>query len=152
MAQVEVVTEREISAKPDDVFDAIADYEDVHRRLLPEQFTAYEIREGGDGEGTVLHVKLQATSRRVRECLLDVTEPGDGVLVETDRNSTLVTTWTVVPGQGEGTARVTVRSEWEGAGGIRGVFERIFAPRALSGLYDRILANLAGEMESERNA
>ncbi|MDB1089265.1 SRPBCC family protein [Streptomyces sp. ACA25] len=147
MAQVEATTHRDIAAKPDDVFDALADYQDIHRKILPEQFTAYEVREGGDGEGTVVHLKLQATSKRVRECLLDVTEPDETTLVETDRNSTLVTTWTIVPGQEEGSSRVTVRTVWQGAGGIGGIFERIFAPRALAGIYDTILANLATEME-----
>ncbi|WP_326595667.1 SRPBCC family protein [Streptomyces sp. NBC_01803] len=149
MAQVEVVARRDITAKPDDVLDAIADYRQTHPRLLPEQFKDYEVREGGDGEGTVLFFRLHATSKRVRECLLDISEPADGTLVETDRNSTLVTTWTVAPGEGaEGArSRVTIRSTWEGAGGIGGVFERIFAPRALAGIYDQVLANLASEVE-----
>ncbi|RBM20837.1 SRPBCC family protein [Streptomyces sp. PT12] len=149
MALVEVVARRDIKAEPDDVLDAIADYKEVHPRLLPEQFTEYEVRKGGDGEGTVLYFKLQATSRRVRECLLDVTEPRDDTLVETDRNSTLVTTWTVVPVAegGTGQARVTIQTTWEGAGGVGGFFERLFAPRALRSIYDQILANLATETE-----
>jgi uncharacterized protein YndB with AHSA1/START domain len=145
MALVEVVARREIKADPDAVFDAIADYREVHPRLLPEQFTDYEVREGGDGAGTVLSLKLHATAKRVRSCLLEITEPAKGTLVETDRNSTLVTTWTVAGGPGA--SRVTVHSAWEGAGGIGGIFERIFAPRALSGIYDQILANLATETE-----
>ncbi|RKN03859.1 SRPBCC family protein [Streptomyces radicis] len=149
MALVEVVARRDIKAEPDDVLDAIADYKEVHPKLLPEQFTDYEVREGGDGEGTVLYLKLQATSRRVRECLLDVTEPRDDTLVETDRNSTLVTTWTVVPVAegGTGQARVTIQTTWEGAGGVGGFFERLFAPRALKAIYDQVLANLATETE-----
>ncbi|MGK5532625.1 SRPBCC family protein [Streptomyces sp. URMC 129] len=149
MAQVEVVARRDMAAKPDDVLDAIADYRQTHPRLLPEQFKDYEVREGGDGEGTVLFFRLHATSKRVRECLMDVTEPTDDTVVETDRNSTLVTTWTVVPGEGaEGArSRVTIRSTWQGAGGIGGVFERIFAPRALAAIYDQVLANLAAEVE-----
>ncbi|WP_049574780.1 SRPBCC family protein [Streptomyces sp. SBT349] len=148
MALVEVVARRDIRAEPDDVFDAIADYEGVHRGLLPEQFTGYEVREGGDGEGTVLYVKLHATKKRVRECLFEVTEPEDNTLVETDRNSDLVTTYTVEPAEGaDGSARVTIHSAWQGATGVGGFFERRFAPRVLTGIYDQILANLATELE-----
>lgn len=150
MAQVEVVAQRDIAAEPDDVFDALADYQGVHRRVLPEQFTGYEVREGGDGEGTVLHLTLQATRWRVRELLLEVTEPDETTLKETDRNSTLVTGYTVVAAEGNGGTRVTVRTTWEGAGGVAGFFERLFAPRALARIYQQILANLAAEMETGR--
>lgn len=97
MAQVEATTERVIAAGAETVFDTLADYAGTRARLLPEQFSEYRVDEGGDGEGTVVHWKLQATSKRVRDCLLDVTEPTDGQLVEKDRNSSMVTTWTVTP-------------------------------------------------------
>jgi hypothetical protein len=147
MAQVKAIAQREIAAEPGTVLNAIADYREAHRRLLPEEFTAYEVREGGKGAGTVLDLTLQATPKRVRDCLLDVTEPADGTLVETDRNSTLVTTWTVAPGPEDGSALVTISSEWQGASGIGGFFERIFAPKGLASIYDKILANLATEVE-----
>ncbi|MFD7548989.1 MULTISPECIES: SRPBCC family protein [unclassified Streptomyces] len=146
MAQVEATTERTIAANPDDVFDALADYSGMRGKLLPEHFSEYEVREGGDGRGTVVHWRLQATSKRVRDCLLDVTEPNEGELVEKDRNSSMVTTWVVTPG-GEGRARVVVTSRWQGATGIGGFFERTFAPKGLAKIYDAILARLAAEME-----
>lgn len=97
MAQVEATTERIVAADADTVFDALADYSGTRAKLLPEQFSEYEVREGGDGEGALVHWKLQATSKRVRDCLLEVTEPTDGELVEKDRNSSMVTTWRVTP-------------------------------------------------------
>ncbi|MGW8377622.1 SRPBCC family protein [Streptomyces sp. ODS28] len=147
MAQVEATTQREIAAKPDDVFDALADYSETRSRLLPGQFSEYEVREGGDGEGTVVHWKLQATSKRVRDCLLDVTEPAEGELVEKDRNSSMVTTWRVTPGAAENTSRVVVTTTWNGAGGIGGFFEKTFAPKGLGRIYDELLAKLASETE-----
>ncbi|MEV5608747.1 SRPBCC family protein [Streptomyces sp. NPDC052225] len=146
MAQVEATTERVVAAKPDDVFDALADYSGTRAKLLPEHFSEYEVREGGDGEGTVVHWKLQATSKRIRDCLLDVTEPTDGELVEKDRNSSMVTTWRVTPA-GEGQSRVTVTTVWNGAGGIGGFFEKTFAPKGLGRIYDAVLAKLATEVE-----
>ncbi|MFC9671699.1 MULTISPECIES: SRPBCC family protein [unclassified Streptomyces] len=146
MAQVEAITERVIAAKPDDVFDALADYSGTRAKLLPEHFSEYEVREGGDGEGTLVHWKLQATSKRIRDCLLEVGEPTDGELVEKDRNSSMVTTWRVTP-SGEGASRVVVSTVWNGAGGIGGFFERTFAPKGLGRIYDEVLAKLAAEVE-----
>ncbi|MGP3976429.1 SRPBCC family protein [Streptomyces sp. 8N114] len=147
MAQVEATTQREIAAGPDEVFDALADYSGTRAELLPAQFSEYEVREGGDGEGTLVHWKLQATSKRIRDCLLEVTEPTDGELVEKDRNSSMVTTWRVTPGSQEKTARVAVTTVWNGAGGIGGFFEKTFAPKGLARIYDEVLQRLATKME-----
>ncbi|MGW6923194.1 SRPBCC family protein [Streptomyces sp. NPDC054950] len=146
MAQVEATTERVVAADPEKVFDTIADYSGARGKLLPEHFSEYEVREGGDGEGTLVHWKLQATSKRVRDCLLEVAEPTDGELVEKDSNSSMVTVWRVTPA-GEGKSRVVVTSTWNGAGGVGGFFERTFAPKGLNRIYDLILANLATEVE-----
>ncbi|MHC3461482.1 SRPBCC family protein [Streptomyces flavovirens] len=146
MAQVEATTERIIAADPEAVFDALADYTGVRGKILPGQYSEYEVREGGDGEGTLVHWKLQATSKRVRDCLLEVTEPTDGQLVEKDRNSSMVTTWTVTPA-GEGKSRAAVSTVWDGAGGIGGFFERTFAPKGLARIHDELLQNLATEVE-----
>ncbi|MEW2342699.1 SRPBCC family protein [Streptomyces griseoaurantiacus] len=146
MAQVEATTERVVAADAEKVFDSLADYTGTRAKLLPEHFSEYEVREGGDGEGTLVHWKLQATSKRVRDCLLEVSEPTDGELVEKDRNSSMVTTWRVTPA-GEGRARVVVTSTWNGAGGIGGFFEKTFAPKGLGRIYDAVLARLAAETE-----
>ncbi|GHF37795.1 MULTISPECIES: SRPBCC family protein [Streptomyces] len=151
MGQVEATTERIIAASAEDVFDALADYSGVRPKLLPEHFSEYEVREGGDGEGTLVHWKLQATSKRVRDCLLEVSEPSTGQLVEKDRNSSMVTTWTVTPA-GEGRAKAVVHTVWNGAGGIGGFFERTFAPKGLCRIYDAVLARLAAETEGGQSA
>ncbi|MGW0649079.1 SRPBCC family protein [Streptomyces umbrinus] len=146
MAQVEATTERVVAAQPDDVFDALADYTGTRPKVLSEHFSEYEVREGGDGEGSLVHWKLQAMSKRVRDCLVEVSEPTDGELVEKDRNSSMVTTWRVTPA-GEGKSRVVVTSVWNGAGGIGGFFEKTFAPKGLGRIYDEVLAKLATEVE-----
>lgn len=148
MGQVEASTQREIAADPEDVFDALADYSGTRQKLLPGHFSEYEVREGGDGKGTLVHWKLQATSKRVRDCLLEVDEPTDGQLVEKDRNSSMVTTWVVTPA-GQGRANVVVTTTWQGAGGVGGFFERTFAPKGLGRIYDELLANLAQETEKK---
>ncbi|MFD4601665.1 SRPBCC family protein [Streptomyces sp. NPDC058464] len=145
MAQVEATTERVVAADAETVFDAIADYSGTRAKLLPEHFSEYEVREGGDGEGTLVHWRLQATSKRVRDCLLEVSEPTDGELVEKDRNSSMVTTWRVTPA-GEGRSKVVVHTTWQGAGGIGGFFEKTFAPKGLGRIYDLVLDKLEAEV------
>ena len=70
-----------------------------------------------------------------------VAEPTPGrVLTESDLDSSAVTTFTVTP---EGNhCRVRITTTWQGAGGIGGFFERLFAPRALGALYADELARL----------
>jgi uncharacterized protein YndB with AHSA1/START domain len=146
MALVEATTERNVEAEPERVYEALADYAGTRGRVLPGQFSEYEVREGGKGAGTLVHWKLQATSKRVRDCLFDVTAPNPGQLVETDRNSTLVTTWIVTPA-GQGRSKVVVSTTWQGAGGVGGFFERTFAPKGLGRIYDQVLASLAAQVE-----
>jgi hypothetical protein len=72
---------------------------------------------------------------------MQVSEPEPGrVLTESDTNSSLRTTFTVTP---EGDAsRVRISTTWDGAGGVGGFFERLFAPRVMSRLYEDELTRL----------
>ena len=70
---------------------------------------------------------------RTREYQMRVDEPEPGrVLTESDTSSSLVTTTTVTY---DGSTRVTISTSWNGAGGIGGFFERMFAPRAMVRIY-----------------
>ncbi|MYW02774.1 SRPBCC family protein [Streptomyces sp. SID3343] len=140
MAQVRATAHTTVAAEPEAVFAAVADYADVRPKLLTEHFSEYDVREGGKGAGTVAHWRLQATSKRSRDCLVTVTEPAALTLVETDANSSMVTTWTVSPA-GAG-SRVEIVTVWNGAGGIGGFFEKTFAPSGLKRIYDGVLAKL----------
>ena len=141
MPQVVVHAEKIISAPAGQVSRALADYEAVRPRILPEQFSEYRVESGGHGAGTRVHWKFAATSKRVRDQLLDVTEPALGTLVETDRNSSMVTTWTVLA-EGTGGSTVKVRTTWDGASGIGGFFERTFAPKGLRRVHEDLLRRL----------
>ena len=83
----------------------------------------------------------RATPKRVRDQLVVVTEPTADSLVESDANSSMVTTWTVLPADA-GVSTVRVRTPWNGAGGIGGFFERTFAPRVMRRMYAEELAKL----------
>jgi uncharacterized protein YndB with AHSA1/START domain len=145
MSQVVVTAERIVRAPAEQVRAALADYDGVRRRALTEQFSDYRVESGGQGAGTRVHWRFAATSKRVRDQLMVVTEPGPDTLVESDANSSMVTTWTVHPTDA-GVSTVRVRTTWNGAGGIGGFFERTFAPKGLRRVYDQILERLDAEL------
>jgi len=142
MSTVSATTTRRIDAPADRVLAALADYRGTRPRLLPGQFTDYEVTDGGHGAGTTVRWKLHATRKRVRDVHADVSASDKHALVETDRNSTLVTTWRV-ESDGTDATEVVVTSEWNGATGVGGFFERTFAPRGLDRIYGELLDNLA---------
>ena len=143
MAQVTARTERTIDAPAERVHAALADYETVRPTILTEHYRDYRVESGGQGAGTRAHWLLQATQKRVRDQLVEVSVPGPERIVERDANSSMVTTWTVTPA-GDDRSVVAVESSWTGAGGLGGFFERTFAPKGLQRIHDGVLANLAG--------
>ncbi|MFP5372855.1 MAG: SRPBCC family protein [Actinomycetes bacterium] len=145
MSQVVATAERVVHAPADTVRSALADYAGTRPRLLPEQFSDYRVESGGQGAGTRVHWRFAATSKRVREQAVEVTELQPGTLVETDTASSMVTTWTVQPADA-GTSSVAVRTVWNGAGGIGGFFERTFAPKSLRRVYLGMIERLDGEL------
>jgi Polyketide cyclase / dehydrase and lipid transport len=141
MGQVVATTERVVRAPADVVRAALADYATTRPAVLPEQYSEYRVEAGGQGAGTRVHWRLQATSKRVREQDVVVTEGSDGALVESDANSSMVTTWTVHPADA-GVSTVRARTTWTGAGGIGGFFERTFAPKGLGRIHQDLLERL----------
>ena len=116
-------------------------FEVMRPRLLPEQFSDYRVESGGTGDGTRVHWRFAATSKRVRDQLMAVTQPGPDELVESDANSSMVTTWSFYPAD-TGLTTVRVRTTWNGASGVGGFFERTFAPPGLRRIYDGMLGRL----------
>ena len=145
MSEVVATAERVVRAPAERVRAALADYAVTRPRILPEQFSGYRVESGGQGAGTRARWRFAATSKRVRDQLVDVTEPAAGTLVESDANSSMVTTWTVSPADA-GASTVRVRTTWNGAGGIGGFFERTFAPKGLRRVYDAMIERLDSEL------
>lgn len=144
MGQVSASNTVLIEATPEAVLAAVADYQTVRPKILSSHYSNYQVLEGGQGAGTVVTWKLQATESRVRDIKATVDVAGKTV-IEKDANSTLVTNWTVAPA-GTGST-VTVKTSWQGAGGVKGFFEKTFAPLGLRKIQDAVLANLKKEIE-----
>lgn len=144
MGQVSASSAVLINADQAAVLAAVADYQQVRPKILSSHYSDYQVLEGGQGAGTVAAWKLQATKSRVRDVKANVDVAGHTV-IEKDANSTLVTNWTVAPA-GAGSS-VTVKTSWAGAGGVKGLFEKTFAPLGLKKIQDEVLGNLKQEVE-----
>jgi len=132
MGKVEASAERTIDAPTGQVYGYLADMHQ-HPRFLPPAFSDFQVEEGGVGAGSVTRFAVTAGGR-TRSYRMRVTEPEPGrVLVESDTNSSLVTTFNVEPRDGKSLVRIS--TSWDGAGGIGGFFERTFAPRAMHRIY-----------------
>jgi hypothetical protein len=133
MGAIHVSAEGSVNAPAEAVYGYIADMREHHPRFLPPAFSDFEVEAGGVGAGTITRFKVTAGGRS-RDYRMEVAEPEPGrVLTESDTASSLVTTFTVTP-EGE-TSRVRISSTWDGAGGVGGFFERLFAPRVMRGIY-----------------
>ncbi|MET0456948.1 MAG: SRPBCC family protein [Mycobacterium sp.] len=144
MGQVSASSTVLINAQPDAVFTAVADYETVRPKILSSHYSGYQVLQGGQGAGTVATWKLQATESRVRDVKANVDVAGHTV-IEKDANSTMVTNWTVAP-SGPGSS-VTLKTSWQGAGGVKGFFEKTFAPLGLRKIQAEVLENLKAQVE-----
>ncbi len=139
MAKITVEQEGAVGAPAELTYQLIAD-DEHHKCFLPDAFSNFEVLEGGVGAGTLHRFTLTA-GKRVREYVMRVDEPEPGrIITETDQNSSLVTSFTVTP-DGD-SCRVLIRTQWDGAGGIGGFFERTFAPKVMRGMYADELARL----------
>ncbi|ACY19764.1 Polyketide cyclase/dehydrase [Gordonia bronchialis DSM 43247] len=146
MGQISATQSIDIAAAPDAVIGALADYNEVRPAILPEQYRDYAVIKGGNGDGTVVHWILQATSKRQRDVKATVSVVPDTV-TERDENSTMVTTYQV-SAAGNG-SKVTTTTTWNSqASGIGGFFEKTFAPKGLARIQAALLANLKKRLES----
>jgi uncharacterized protein YndB with AHSA1/START domain len=133
MGRIHVAEEGHVGAPAELTYRLIAD-DEHHQQFLPDGFSDFETLEGGVGAGTVHRFKVSAGPGRQREMVMRVDEPEPGrVLTESDQASSMVTSFTVTPA-GDG-CTVRIETEWDGAGGVGGFFERLFAPRMMRRVY-----------------
>ena len=124
-----------VAASPDVVYRYLSDMQNHHPHFLPPAFSDFQVVSGGIGEGTVVTFQFSAGGRR-RDFRQTLTEPEPGRrMVETDANSSSVTTFLVDPLDGGKSSKVTISTQWNGARGVGGFFERMFAPRVMRGIY-----------------
>ena len=150
MAKIVVSAEGVVDGPADTVYGYIADMREHHPHFLPPAFSDFEVESGGVGAGTITRFKVTAGGR-TREYRTKVAEPEPGrILTESDTGSSTVTTFTVSP-QG-GASLVQISTTWDGADGIGGFFERLFAPRVMGAIYADELKRLDAYARELRSA
>ena len=126
-------------------YGLIADYNGGHQRILPEKyFGNLRATKGGYGDGTEIAFEMYpfGMKRAAQQARARVTEPEPGrVLVETDLDRGVVTTFTVDP-TGPTSARVEFVTTVPSKRGILGAIERVVTTRFLSTVYDEELEQL----------
>lgn len=139
MSTVTVSTERDVDAPSDRVYRILANYRDHHPHILPSAFTGFSVEEGGIGLGTVIRFSVKAGGRTQHfHQRIEEPEPGR-VMQECEIDRDFVTTFTVDP---VGTSsRVSMATNWT-TSGLRGLIERLIAPRLLRPIYEEELAKL----------
>lgn len=142
MSKIFAQQERIVPAKAEQIYAVLSDYKVQRPKILTPNFVDYRVEQGGTGTGTVVSYLLDVANRQ-RTYRMQVDEAVHGrVLTERDTNSSLVTTWALSPVSDRAT-NVRVTTEWDGkATGMRGFFERTFAPLGLRRIYASMLESL----------
>jgi Polyketide cyclase / dehydrase and lipid transport len=144
MATVHASASNVVNAPRDQVLAFLRDYRESRPKILTEQYSSYRVEQGGDGAGTIIAYHFAAGGRE-RDYRLHVEEE-DGTLRERDEFSSFVSTWRVTPDGDR--SQVALEASWEGAGGIGGFFERLFAPLGLRRIYGEVLDRLAPALQA----
>jgi len=144
-----VTVAAQIHAAPARVYGIIADYRNGHPSILPDAFSGLTVERGGTGAGTIIRFRMRVFGR-TQTFRATVTEPEPGrVLVETYLETNgAITTFTVNPGQDQGTSKVTISTELPVRPGVLGAIERALTTRFLRPIFAReleLLAAHAGE-------
>ena len=150
MSQVHVEASAVVAAAPEQVYAVFADYRNAHPRILPRAyFSDLVVEQGGSGAGTVFRVKTRFLGAE-RAYHLAVTEPVPGrTLVETDLDTGLATTFTIMPTPYEQQAWVQIATVWEASRGTTGLIERVTMPPIMRMIYRKELRQLAAYLQQK---
>jgi hypothetical protein len=138
MARVVARASKQVDAPPERVMEFLRDYQTSRPRILTGNYSAYTVEAGGEGAGSVIAYHFAAGGRE-RDYRLRVEESG-GELVERDDLSSFASRWTAE--QSASGSTVSIESSWDGAGGVAGIFEGLFAPLGLRRIYGEMLDKL----------
>ncbi|WP_249010463.1 SRPBCC family protein [Conexibacter sp. DBS9H8] len=136
MGKVTARASTTVHADPDTVIGLLRDY-GARPRILTDNYSAFRVE-----PGDVLSFHFAAGGRE-RDYRL-VSELTGHRLTEKDELSSFTNVWEVTPAAGGST--VTLTGSWDGAGGIPGIFEGLFAPLGLKRIYAEVLTKLSAAL------
>ncbi|HEX2078924.1 MAG TPA: SRPBCC family protein [Longimicrobium sp.] len=142
MSTITISASALVHAAPEVAYGILADYRDGHPHILPRPpFGELTVESGGAGAGTVFRVQSRE-GFGMRTYHMTVSEPEPGrLLVESDLESDLVSTFRVEPVDGGRQSRVTITTTYT-RGGVRGWLESVLLPRLAGPIYQKEIANL----------
>jgi hypothetical protein len=132
MAQIHAHATNVIEAPPEIVYAVLANYNESHPAILPKHvFSDLVVEQGGIGDGTVVRVTMAAMGTK-HELHVTVSEPEPGrIMVESDPETGLTTTFTVEPVEGGKCSQVTIAADATPSPGLKGWIERMVTPRLI---------------------
>ena len=150
MSQIHAEASSIIDGRPEEIYAILADYHKGHPAILPKPyFTELTVKEGGTGAGTVIRVGMKVMGVE-RTYEMEVSEPEPGrVLVETDKEAGVVTSFTVEPLNDGQQARVTIATDVEASPGFAGFIEKLISPSVSRRIYKKELQQLAEYIRSK---
>lgn len=143
MSTYRVTATRRIGAPAKIAYDIIADYRHGHTLIIPPKvFQNLQVTSGGFGAGTTICFDVRAFGS-TKTLHATVTEPTPGrVLVETDLDAGVVTSFTVEPAADGRECDVTITTDFRGRDGLLGTIEqglaKPFLRRAFAAELDRL--------------
>jgi carbon monoxide dehydrogenase subunit G len=143
MATVQAKAQRRVEAPADAVF-ALVSNPARRAELLPEAY--HDVTIGTSEQGQVVLYTLHAGGRERDYRVRIVPTEDEHVVTDTDELSSLRTEWSLEP-DGDATI-VRMRTTWQGAGGVGGFFERMFAPRGVARLHEQTLDKVAAAVRT----
>lgn len=143
MSRISVKTSKPVGASADEVFHLLGDYRAGRPQYLPDAITDYAVKTNDGDKRTVIFYRLHATKRRIRQIEAAVkVSAGELELAECTDQASLLVSWQVAPA-GPGRSEVTATVSWDGASGVGGIAERLFAPPRMRRIYGQMLDRLA---------
>ena len=144
MAKHSLSASKLISSPAQRIYGLIADYHNGHPRILPKlYFVSLSVEQGGYGAGTIINFQMKVMGR-IQSFHSAITEPQPGsILVETDKYTGAVTTFTVDPRLNGQEAFVTITTTTEVPDGLLGKVQGWLTTQLLRPIYLKELDQLA---------
>jgi hypothetical protein len=129
MDKIHAYATRVVEALPEKVYAVLADYKESHPAILPEHvISGLVVEQGGIGAGTVFRATV-AVPGTEQELHVLVSEPEPGrIIVESDPQAGLITTFTVEPADEGRSSQVTITAEATPGPGLQECIERLVMP------------------------
>lgn len=142
-----------IEARPQEIYAVISDYRVGHPAILPKpDFGDLIVEQGGQGAGTVMRFSMKVWGRQFNY-YQKVSEPEPGrVLVESDLEKNLTTTFRFDPVNGGQQTRLTITTDSEASPGLPGLMESWFQPSIIRRIYKKELQNIAEYVQAKKAA